>query len=128
MTITLDQLADALQTLFTTDADQAAQDSGMIQRRRKLTGAQFVQALVFHWLENPTATIEEIIEDLDLSQAAFNERFNVRAADCLRRVLEKALNLLFAARPEAIPLLRRFATVSIEDVTIVGLPAELAES
>jgi hypothetical protein len=128
MTITLDQLAEALQTLFTTDADQAAKDSGMIQRQRKLTGAQFVQALVFHWLENPEATIEEIIEDLDISEAAFNERFNDRAAECLRRVVEKALNLLFAARPEAIPLVRRFATVSIEDVTIVGLPAELAES
>src|SRR5262249_21616621 len=52
MTITLDQLAEALQSLFTTDADQAAKDSGMIRRKRKLTGAAFVQALVFHWLEN----------------------------------------------------------------------------
>jgi len=127
MTLTLDQLADALRTLFTTDADQAAKDSGLIRRQRKLTGAQFVQTLVFHWLENPEATIEEIIEDLDLSEAAFNERFNDRAAECLRRVLEKALNLVFAARPEAIPLLRRFAAVSVEDVTIIGLPAELAE-
>jgi DDE family transposase len=127
MTITVDQLADALQTLFTTAADQAAKDSGMIRRQRKLTGAAFVQALVFHWLENPRATIEEIIEDLNISEAAFNERFDARAAECLRRVLEKALNYLFAARPEAIPLLRRFATVSIEDVTIVGLPAELAQ-
>src|SRR5437764_6187099 len=126
MTITLDQLADALQTLFTTDADQAAKDSGMIRRRRKLSGADFVQALVFHWLENPQATIEEIIEDLDISEQAFNERFDARATDCLRRVLEKALNHLFAARPEAIPLLRRFDNVSVEDVTIVGLPVELA--
>ncbi len=34
MTITLDNLADSLQTLFTTTADQAAKDSGMIQRQR----------------------------------------------------------------------------------------------
>jgi hypothetical protein len=128
MTITIDQLAEALQTLFTTDADQAAQDSGMIRRRRKLTGAAFVQAVVFHWLEDPQARIEEIIEDLDLSEQAFNERLDARAADCLRRVLEKALDRLFAARPEAIPLLRRFAAVGVEDVTIVGLPAELAEA
>jgi hypothetical protein len=113
MTITLDQLAEALQSLFTTDADQAAKDSGMIRRKRKLTGAAFVQALVFHWLENPQATIDEIIEDLDITEASFNERVDARAADCLRRVLEKALERLFAARPEAIPLLRRFATVSI---------------
>ena len=126
MTITLDRLADALQTLFTTDADQAAKDSGMIRRRRKLTGADFVQAVVFHWLDNPHATIEEVIEDLDLSEQAFNERLDDRAADCLRRVLEKALGRRFAARPEAIPLLRRFAAVAVEDVTVVGLPAELA--
>ena len=126
MTVTIDQLADALKTLFTTEAEQAAKDSGMIRRRRKLTGADFVQALVFHWLEDPQATIEQIIEDLDLSEPAFNERFDDRAADCLRRVLEKALQRLFAARPEAIPLLRRFAAVAVEDVTIVGLPAELA--
>ena len=126
MTVTIDQLADALKTLFTTEAEQAAKDSGMIRRRRKLTGADFVQALVFHWLEDPQATIEQIIEDLDLSEPAFNERFDERAADCLRRVLEKALQRRFAARPEAIPLLRRFAAVAVEDVTIVGLPAELA--
>src|SRR5262249_10085719 len=81
----------------------------------------------FHWLENPQATIEEIIEDLNISEQAFNERFDARAADCLRRVLETALNQLFAAQPEAIPLLRRFASVSVEDVTIIGLPAELAQ-
>jgi Transposase DDE domain len=126
MTITVDQLADALQTLFTTDADQAAKDSGMIRRQRKLTGADFVQAVVFHWLDDPQATIEEVIENLDLSEQAFNERLDDRAVDCLRRVLEKALERLFAARPEAIPLLRRFAAVAVEDATVVGLPAELA--
>ena len=126
MTITVDQLADALQTLFTTDADQAARDSEMIRRRRKLTGAAFVQALVFHWLDDPHATIEQVIEDLDISEQAFNERLDDRAADCLRRVLEKALRRVFAARGEAIPLLRRFAAVAVEDVTVVGLPAELA--
>jgi Transposase DDE domain len=128
MTITIDRLADALKTLFTTDADQAAKDSQMIRRRRKLTGAGFVQAVVFHWLDNPRATIEEVIEDLEISEQAFNERLDDRAADCLRRVLEKALERLFAARPEAIPLLRRFAATAVEDVTVVGLPAELAEA
>lgn len=126
MIVTIDQLAATLQSLFTTDADQAAKDSGMIQRKRKLSGADFVQALVFHWLEKPDATIEEVIEDLEISEQAFNERFDARAVDCLRRVLERALNRLFAVQPEAIPLLRRFAQVAVEDATVVGLPADLA--
>ncbi len=60
MTITLDNLADSLQTLFTTTADQAAKDSGMIQRRRTITGAGFVQTLVFGWLDDPKATLDDL--------------------------------------------------------------------
>jgi hypothetical protein len=39
----LDKLADTLQTLFTTEADQAAKEAGMIQRRRKISDGGFVQ-------------------------------------------------------------------------------------
>ena len=41
MTVTIDKLAKILQTLFTTEADTAAKESGMIQRRRKISGAGF---------------------------------------------------------------------------------------
>ena len=60
-------------------------------------------------------------------------RFTVTAknskkiADHFQVELEKALERLFAARPEAIPLLRRFAATAVEDVTIVGLPAAAGE-
>ncbi len=50
MRITIEKLASALQTLFTTGAAQAAQESGMIRRQRKISGADFVQTLVFGWL------------------------------------------------------------------------------
>ena len=39
MTITIDKLAKILQTLFTTEADTAAKESGMIQRRRISLGS-----------------------------------------------------------------------------------------
>jgi len=47
MTFTIDKLAKTLQTLFTTEADTAAKESGMIQRRRKISGAGFVQSLAY---------------------------------------------------------------------------------
>jgi len=53
ITFTIDKLAKTLQTLFTTEADTAGKESGMIQRRRKISGAGFVQSLVFGWLEDP---------------------------------------------------------------------------
>ncbi|HMF36231.1 MAG TPA: hypothetical protein VKF17_06310 [Isosphaeraceae bacterium] len=53
ITFTIDKLAKTLQTLFTTEADTAGKESGMIQPRRKISGAGFVQSLVFGWLEDP---------------------------------------------------------------------------
>jgi hypothetical protein len=127
MTITIDKLADSLQTIFTTEADRAAKDSGMIQRQRTITGAGFVQTLVFGWLDDPTATIEDLGDELGVSKQGLDQRLDARAADCLWRVVETATQQLFAASPEAIPLLRRFSSVVIDDCTSLGLPAELAQ-
>jgi len=38
----------------------------MIQRRRKISGAGFVQTLVFGWLEDPTTTIDELGDELNV--------------------------------------------------------------
>jgi hypothetical protein len=126
MTLTIDQLAGTLQTLFTTEADQAAKESGMIQRRRILTGAGFVQTLVFGWLDDPTTTIEDLGDEIGVSKQGLDQRLDARAADCLWRVVRAGTRRLFAAAPETIPLLRRFTGVVIEDCTALGLPAELA--
>jgi IS4 transposase len=127
MTITLDNLADTLQTVFTTEADQAAKDSGMIQRQRTITGAGFVQTLVFGWLDDPTATIDDLGDELGVSKQGLDQRLDARAADCLWRVVTAATQQLLAASPETIPLLRRFSSVVIDDCTSLGLPAELVQ-
>jgi hypothetical protein len=126
VTITIDKLADTLQTLFTTEADRAAKVSAMIQRQRKISGADFVQTLVFGWLEDPTATIDELGDELGVSKQGLDQRLDARAADCLWRLLQAATQRLFAANPVTIPLLRRFTGVVIDDCTSLGLPAELA--
>src|ERR671938_599872 len=59
---TVPQLAQTLQTVFTTTADVAARTTGFVQRRSKLTGAAFVQALVFGWLANPHASIAALAQ------------------------------------------------------------------
>ena len=49
------RLAQVLQWLLTTVADQAARETGCIRRVRQLTGAVFVQTLVFGWRGRPNA-------------------------------------------------------------------------
>src|SRR5919199_1002745 len=90
---TVPQLAQTLQSVFTTTADAAARATGFVQRRSKLTGAAFVQALVFGWLANPHASLAA------LAQAA-----------------------AVAGEPVAIPLLQRFSAVVLLDCSTIVLP------
>jgi len=47
MSSTLPQVADAMRYVLTDVAEEAARQSGFLRRQRKLSGATFVQALVF---------------------------------------------------------------------------------
>ena len=56
------QVAKALRTVLTRVANRAARATRFVQRRSKLSGAKFVQTLVFGWLANPEATYEELAQ------------------------------------------------------------------
>jgi Transposase DDE domain len=127
MTISLHGLATTLQTLLTDVATTAAKESKFIRRVRKITGAGFVQSLVLGWLADPDAKHDDLAATLGVTTQSFQERLTDKAADCLQRVLTTAMGYLFGARPETIPLLRRFTEVDLEDSTTVTLPASLAE-
>ncbi len=130
--VSVADLATTLQPLFTTVADQAAHDSGFIQRVRTLTGAAFVQTLVFGWLGNPAASLSALTQTAaacatPLSRQGLDQRFTPAAADCLRRVLEAALRTVLAADAVALPILTRFCGVYLWDSTTITLPDPLAD-
>jgi hypothetical protein len=125
-------VADALQTVFTTFAEAAARDTGLIKRRRLLTGPAFAQGLVFTWMDNADATYEELAAGAraagaDLSVSALEERFTGRAADFFRSLLEAAVGQMLAADPVAVTALDCFTDVTIDDASTIALPAALAE-
>ena len=55
-------VAATMQTVLTTVANAAAHTTGFIQRQRQLTGASFVQALVFGFLAKPTLSREQLAQ------------------------------------------------------------------
>jgi hypothetical protein len=131
MSTTVAELADVLQEVFTTTAEEAAAASRCIRRVRKLTGATLVQTLVFGWLQNPQASLEELCMvaaelGVELAPQSLDERFTEPTADCLRRVLAQALDRLVAAEPAHADLLQRFAGVYALDATSWALPASVA--
>src|SRR5436190_866774 len=132
MTVTVAQLSDTLQTVLTSFADQTARQTGSLRRQRIVSGASFVQTLVFGWLDNPNATLEDLAQAHGtvaepLSPQALDQRFNAKAADTLRLVLQEAVRHVFAGQPRLLPLLRRFNGVYLLDGTVVSLPACLAD-
>jgi hypothetical protein len=124
-------LSQALQTVFTTVATSAARTTGFIRRQRQLTGAGFVQALVFGFLAHPNATLEQLTASaanvgVRISPQGLEQRFTETAAACLQHVLEAAVQHLLAAKPVAIPILQRFSGVYLLDSTTITLPDALA--
>jgi hypothetical protein len=128
MPLSVADLADALQTLFTADADHAARQSGLVRRHRLLSGAAIAQALVFGWLDDPDASCDALADGLPASAQALHRRLGPAAADCLRLLLHRAVGYALSASATGAPrLLGRFSAVWLEDCTIVALPADLAD-
>src|SRR5262245_66228372 len=128
----LTPVAQAMQTVLTTTAEQAARASGFCQRRSKLGGAAFAQTLVFGCLANPDTKLEDLAQTAAACGAAvypqaLDQRFTPQAADYLRRVLTAAVEQVVAAHPAVPPLLRKFQSVEIEDSTTVALPDALRD-
>ncbi|MBI5350142.1 MAG: IS4 family transposase [Chloroflexi bacterium] len=129
---TVTQLSKTLQEILTTTANDLARTTGFTQRQSKVTGAVFAQAIVLGWLANAEATLEELTQgmaalEVSLSPQGLEHRFDARAAELLKQLLQRATQHLIAVDPVAIPLLQRFQGVYLQDSTTITLPNELAK-
>ncbi len=124
---TVPQLAEVMQTLLTTTAETTARATGFVQRRSKMGGAAFAQALVFAWLANPQATVEAraqaaAVAGVAISPQGLEQRCTERAAIFLEQLLSQAVRTVIAAEPVVVPLLARFSAVVLLDSSTVVLP------
>ena len=128
----ISQVTDAMQQVLTRVANTAAVATGFIKRRRKISGANFVQTLVFGWLANPESTYDELAQTagtigISITRQAIEQRFGKPASEMLLQTLDASVEQVLATEPQAIPLLSRFNGVFIQDSSWITLPDELAE-
>lgn len=128
---TVTQVCETLQIVLNEEARQAGRESGFIRRERKLSGASFVQTLVFGWMANPQASLEELSQaaatcGTEISAQGLAERFTESAAACVRQVLEASLTYAVEAAGGSVAALARFKGVYLQDSTVIALPASLA--
>jgi hypothetical protein len=126
----LTQLAETVQVLLTTEADELARQTGFVIRQRKVSGSNFAQTVVFSAMANPDATkdrrlITAATVGLVITEKGLEKRFDARAAVFLRELLRAAVSKVVASEV-MIPLLRRFTAVEVFDSSTVALPEELA--
>ena len=127
---TLTHVADAMQTVLDQVPQAQAKATGFIKRQRKLTAAGFVKTLVFGWLANPKASLDELARvaallGVAIQPQSLEERFSPEAAELLRRVLEASILAVITADPVAIAVLNRFTEVVVLDSSTVSLPEPL---
>ncbi len=120
-----------MQDLLTTKADELARSCGFVRRRRKVSGANFAQTVVFTAMADADATESRLhctaaAVGLNASRQALDKRFNARGAEFLRELLRAAVAEMVAS-PVAIPLLQRFTSVEALDSSIIALSDELAD-
>lgn len=131
----LQQIPDKMQMILTTIPDKAAIDTGLVQRKRKLTGSVIAQTLVLGWLQNPEASYHQLAQTaqtlgVTVTRQAIEQRLTPQTAETLKATLDAAIDetLEIAPDPQALPLLESFNGVFVCDSTWVSLPDELHET
>lgn len=132
MSVSVPDLAAALQQVVAETPAVHARSSGFCQRRSKLSAAVFVQTLVLGWLANPAASLAELAmtageRGVRISPQGLDQRFGPAAAAVLEAVLAAAVAQDLRADPDLSSALAGFSAVLVLDSTTVTLPDALAE-
>ena len=131
---TISDLEGALQLVLEASATEHGLTSGWQQRRGQVSPSQFVQTLVFGFLEDPHATLGHLARvahalGAPVTPQALSQRLTRAAVALLRGVLQDALGLLLEAEPVAVALLQAFpGGVYLNDSTQLALHADWRET
>lgn len=129
---TLPQVAKTMQQVLTTTARALGRETGFVQRESPLDGAAFTQAWVFAVMAEPMPTWEDVAHSAatvgaPITAQGIEQRCAEPAAFLLHEVLAASISQLVSAEPVAIPLLRRFTSVFVDDSSTIVLPPVLAD-
>jgi hypothetical protein len=126
------EIAEAMWDVLTIEANHAGRESQFIKRKRKLSGASFVQSLVFGYLAKPSATTEELRQaasavDVEITRQGIDKRFGPESAQCLEMVLRASVRQVIKAAPVDVDILKRFTAVHLVDSSTLVLPDSLSD-
>lgn len=131
--LTITQVSKAMQELLLEKANDLAIETGFTERERIVTGSSFVLGLMSGWQADPQASLAGLSQAIGnagtpISRQGLDYRFDRKAVQFLRAVLEASLKLRVQAMPLTEGLLSRFSSVDVVDSSVISLPNELASA
>jgi hypothetical protein len=122
----------ALPQLLDTEAEQAAQDSGVIVRKRIFTGVSLARTLVLGFLQKPDATDEDLAQmaaqcGAPVTPQAIEQRFTRKLENFVKNLFERATRLIVGSPKTLAPILERFSNVTILDSSTITVPDERSD-
>ena len=119
--------------LFTEEAERIAQETGLIQRQRKLTGASFAQSLVFGWLARPEERLSGLAQNTarvgtGIKAQSLEQRFNEKSVDFMREMVQCAMQQVIQSEVIEVELFKPFKAIRIADSSHLELPIAFAET
>ena len=129
---TVSHITQRLQYLLTERANALARETGFIQRMRRFQGADFAQAHIFGWWQDPQTTVEGLTQilrrrDVRISAPGLSERYTPQSAAFMERLLQEVCQEQMQTDGVPIALLRQFSGVFVQDSSVIALPTSLAD-
>ncbi|GAC1562329.1 MAG: hypothetical protein NVS2B2_26300 [Ktedonobacteraceae bacterium] len=107
------QVQTVMRQVLEEDANRLARETGFLQRQRVLTGALFVQVLVFGWMQHVHSTLAQLVQlvplhQVKLSAPGLSKRFNQKAAEFLYALLQRVAQVRIQAEAVEVPCCAAF--------------------
>ena len=125
----LAKVGAALQRLFGSAAQAAADASGVIQRKRVFTGLSLARTFILGFLKNPKASDEDLAQmaaqcDAPVTPQAIEQRHTPKLVAFLQDLFCKATQFVVGSSKALATILERFTSVNLLDSSTFVLPDE----
>ena len=124
--------SETIQKFLGEIAKEQGKASAFVKRRSKMTAEVFAQTMILGMLENPEATLNDLVQisarlGVEISEPGLHERVNDSAVELMKGLLGSSLKHFVAHGDVSAEVLACFTSVDILDSTQIILPAALAE-
>ncbi|MBM4464249.1 MAG: IS4 family transposase [Chloroflexi bacterium] len=131
--LSLSQVAMSVKDFFGENAVTIkARKTKFVQRLSSLDGRRFLQTMVFGFIEDPDASLNDLSQvcldlGVDITPQGLDQRINDKAVVFLKEMFAKAMDKFKNKIPLPLPILQQFSAIYLTDSTMQSLPVNMAD-